>query len=84
MLNWVTHVGQLGWCGWQRRLPNAPAGRSWMCFAAEQQGAYDVLGNENVRSAEILDAMQAATVRRCDDEPWVHVVVDGTSLRFDR
>lgn len=65
-------------------LAERPGGKVLDVFRsnAEQQGAYDFLGNENVRSADILAAMQAATVRRCADEPWVHVVVDGTSLRL--
>lgn len=65
-------------------LAERPGGKILDVFRsnAEQQAAYDFLGNEKVRSADILDAMQAATVRRCADEPWVHVVVDGTSLRL--
>ena len=49
---------------------------------AEQQGAYDFFGNERVRSDAMLSAAKAATVARCQGEAWVHVVVDGTSLRL--
>jgi hypothetical protein len=65
-------------------LAERPGGKILDVFrsSAEQQAAYDFLGNEKVRSADILDAMQTATVRRCADEPWVHVAVDGTSLRL--
>jgi hypothetical protein len=50
--------------------------------SAEQQGAYDLLSNEKVRGDDLLAAVQIATVRRCEKESWVHVVVDGTSLRL--
>ncbi|MDP3278635.1 MAG: transposase DNA-binding-containing protein [Deltaproteobacteria bacterium] len=65
-------------------LAERPGGKVLDVFrsSAEQQAAYDFLGNEKVRSADILDAMQTATVRRCADEPWVHVVVDATRLRL--
>jgi hypothetical protein len=30
----------------------------------------------------LLAAVEEATVRRCENEPWAHVVVDGTSLKL--
>jgi hypothetical protein len=65
-------------------LAERPGGKIVEVFRsnAEQQGAYDLLGNEKVRSEGILAAVQAATLQRCEDAPWVHVVVDGTSLRL--
>lgn len=49
---------------------------------AEPQGAYDFLSNQRVLSAAILESVQVATARRCKGESWVHVIVDGTSLRL--
>jgi hypothetical protein len=65
-------------------LAEQPGGKILAVFRsnAEQQGAYDLLGNERVRSDAILLAVEAATVARCQGEAWVHVVVDGTSLRL--
>jgi len=65
-------------------LAEAPGGKVVEVFRsnAEQQGAYDFLGNEQVRTEDILDAVEAATLRRCGTEDWVHVAVDGTSLRI--
>jgi hypothetical protein len=65
-------------------LAERPGGKILDVFRsnAEQQGAYDFLSNEKIRSGDMLDAMGAATARRCADESWVHVVVDGTSLRL--
>ena len=34
------------------------------------------------RAEALLDAVRHATTQRCADESWVHVVVDGTSLRI--
>ena len=50
--------------------------------SAEQQGAYDFLANNEVRVESILDAVRSATTVRCAGQLWVHVVVDGTSLRI--
>ncbi|WXB19694.1 IS4 family transposase [Pendulispora albinea] len=65
-------------------LAARPGGRVLEVFrsSAEQQAAYDFLSNEKVRSEDLLAAVRSATVRRCADESWVHVVVDGTSLRL--
>ena len=65
-------------------LAEQPGGKVLTVFRsnAEQQGAYDLLGNERVSSDAILSAAKAATVARCHGEAWVHVVVDGTSLRL--
>src|SRR5689334_21365504 len=41
---------------------------------AEQQGAYDLLANEDVRAESMLDAVRSATAQRCANHPWVHVV----------
>jgi len=65
-------------------LAEQPGGKVLTVFRsnAEQQGAYDLLGNARVRSDAMLSAVEAATVARCDGQAWVHVVVDGTSLRL--
>jgi hypothetical protein len=49
---------------------------------AEQQGAYDFLANDQVLETDMLAAVTTATSRRCKKDSWVHVVVDGTSLRI--
>jgi len=49
---------------------------------AERQGAYYLLANPHVRENDILDAMAVATAGRCEGQPFVFVVVDGTSLRL--
>jgi hypothetical protein len=61
-----------------------PAGKVTEVFrtSAERQGAYDFLSNDNVRSEDLLDAIERATVQRCLDHAIVHVVIDGTSLRL--
>jgi len=65
-------------------LAEQPGGKVLSVFRsnAEQQGAYDLLGNPEVRSESLLAAVEEATLRRCGREPWVHVVVDGTSLKL--
>lgn len=65
-------------------LAERPGGKVLDVFRsnAEQQGAYDFLSNERVRSTSILEAVQIATARRCADQSWVNVIVDGTSLRL--
>jgi hypothetical protein len=65
-------------------LAERPGGKVLEVFRsnAEQQGAYDFLSNERIRGADLLAAVRSATTRRCAGEPWVHVVVDGTSLRL--
>lgn len=51
-------------------------------FSAERQGAYDLLGNERVRSGAIIEAVACATARRCSAGETVHVILDGTRLSF--
>jgi hypothetical protein len=65
-------------------LAEQPGGKVLDVFrsGAERQGAYDLLGNSRVCAEAMLAATEAATVRRCDQAPWVHVVVDGTSLNL--
>lgn len=65
-------------------LAEKPGGKVLTVFRsnAEQQGAYDLLGNEHVRGDAMLAAVEAATIDRCRREDWVHVVIDGTSLRL--
>lgn len=61
-----------------------PGGRVLEVFRrpAERQGAYDFLANPHIRENDILDAMAVATAGRCEGQPFVFVVVDGTSLRL--
>lgn len=63
-------------------LAEQPGGKVLSVFRsnAEQQAAYDLLSNARVRSESMLAAVEMATVGRCENESWVHVVVDGTSL----
>jgi hypothetical protein len=65
-------------------LAEQPGGKVLDVFrsGAEQQAAYDFLGNSHVRQEAMLAATETATVRRCAHAPWVHVVVDGTSLKL--
>nr|WP_235880176.1 IS4 family transposase [Polyangium aurulentum] len=49
---------------------------------AEQQGTHDFLANPHIRESDILDAMAVATAGRCEGQPFIFVVVDGTSLRL--
>jgi transposase-like protein/transposase Tn5 family protein len=65
-------------------LAEQPGGKVLGVFrsSAERQAAYDLLGNSHVRHEAMLAAMETATVRRCAPAPWVHVVVDGTSLKL--
>ena len=65
-------------------LAERPGGKVLDVFRsnAEQQGAYDLLSNGRVTREAMLAAVETATVGRCAGEPWVHVVVDGTSLKL--
>lgn len=65
-------------------LAETPGGKVPEVFrsSAEQQAAYDFLSNSNVRASDLLAATSTATTRRCEQEAWVHVVIDGTSLRL--
>jgi hypothetical protein len=65
-------------------LAERPGGKVLEVFRsnAEQQGAYDLLSNGRVTREAMLAAVETATVGRCAGEPWVHVVVDGTSLKL--
>jgi hypothetical protein len=65
-------------------LAEQPGGKVLEVFrsGAEQQAAYDLLSNEQVSREAMLDAVETATVRRCAGDRWVHVVVDGTSLKL--
>jgi hypothetical protein len=65
-------------------LAETPGGTAPEVFrsSAEQQAAHDFLSNSNVRAGDLLAATRAATTRRCEQESWVHVVIDGTSLRL--
>lgn len=65
-------------------LAESPGGKIVEVFRsnADQQGAYDFLANEEVRAESLLNAVRGATAQRCANQSWVHVVVDGTSLRI--
>ena len=65
-------------------LAEQPGGKVLDVFrsSAEQQAAYDLLSNSHVHQEAMLAATATATVRRCAGAPWVHVVVDGTSLNL--
>src|SRR5262245_58975398 len=63
-------------------IAERPAGKVVEVFrsSAERQGAYDLLSNEAVLSGGLLASIQQATVARSTEHPFVHVIVDGTSL----
>lgn len=65
-------------------IAERPAGKVVEVFrsSAERQGAYDLLSNDAVRSSALLASIQEATATRSTEHPFVHVVVDGTSLRL--
>jgi hypothetical protein len=48
--------------------------------AGEMHGAYDFLESRHTTASQIAAAMGAATARRCAEEPFVYVAVDGSSL----
>lgn len=47
---------------------------------AELHGAYDFVENDKVAPAALVEALGRATARRCAGLPFVHVVVDGSSI----
>jgi len=59
-----------------------PSGRVSEVFTsdAERQGAYDLLENSAVRGDRLLTACAATTAKRCAEERFVHVAIDGSSL----
>jgi hypothetical protein len=50
--------------------------------SADREGAYRLLGNAEVRAADLMAARHDATVRRCRGERHVFVAVDSSSLSF--
>jgi len=70
--------------GMAAAMAEQPSGKVLTVFRtnAEHQGAYDLLGNERVRSEAMLAAVETATTERCRGDAWVHVVIDGTSLQL--
>jgi hypothetical protein len=63
-------------------LAQFPAGKATEVFqsAAALEGAYRFVRNERVGARAILEASCAAMLRRCADEPFVYVAIDGSSL----
>jgi Transposase DNA-binding len=61
-----------------------PAGKVTQVFAssADREGAFRLLENDAVSSKRVAEAVFDATARRCAEEPFVYVAVDGTSLTF--
>jgi len=59
-----------------------PSGRIAAVFTsdAEREAAYDFVESEHVSAEEIIEGIGAATVRRCVEEPFVFVPVDGSSV----
>jgi hypothetical protein len=47
---------------------------------AQRQGAYDFLESPHVDAASIIEAMGLASARRCAEQLYVLVAIDGTSL----
>lgn len=59
-----------------------PGGKATDVFrtAADLEAAYRFVRNERVTDTAITGAMCAAMLRRCSDEPFVFVALDGSSL----
>jgi hypothetical protein len=49
---------------------------------AERQGAYDFIESPHSDAAAMVDAMAASVARACAEHDWVHVPVDGTSIKL--
>ncbi len=66
------------------RVAEAPAGTVSAVFrtAAEREGAYRLLSNENVDWREIAKASHRACIERCHGERVVFVAEDGSSLNI--
>jgi hypothetical protein len=65
------------------RVAERPAGKVTQVFsvAAEREGAFRFVENEDISAAEIGAAAHRATARRSANEPFVCVPVDQTDLR---
>src|SRR5450432_2767648 len=50
--------------------------------AAERQGAYDFLESVHIDCKAIGQAVSESTARQCAEYDWVHVPVDGTSIKL--
>lgn len=48
--------------------------------AADLHGAYDFVENDKVAPSALIEALGRATARRCTGLPFVHVVIDGSSI----
>lgn len=59
-----------------------PAGQVTQVFetSAAREGAFRLLENESVRSAEVAASVFAATARSCDGQKLVFVAIDATTL----
>ncbi len=64
------------------RVAAAPGGTISSIFttAAEREGAYRFVENEDVASEPIIAAMCEVAVAQCATETWVFVAIDGSSL----
>jgi len=59
-----------------------PAGTVTSVFAddAEREGAFRFLESEHVQAAKVASAIFTATARKCANESYIFVPIDGTSL----
>jgi len=48
--------------------------------SADREGAFRFLQSKHVASGEVARASHEATVRRCQQYPWVYVPMDGSSI----
>ena len=66
------------------RASEAPDGRISDVFDDDRQreGAYDLLESRRFETGALLRATAEAAARRCADEPFVFVSVDGSSLKL--
>jgi hypothetical protein len=67
-----------------KRAALAPSGKVSEVFQddAERQGAYDLIENKHVEVGALLAAMGGAVARRSQDQPFVFVPLDGSSLNL--
>jgi hypothetical protein len=68
---------QMGAAAYER-----PSGKVAAVFTSDagREGAYDFLENDAVAVEEIVEGLRRATAKRCADQPFVFVAVDGTSV----
>lgn len=63
------------------RAARSPAGTvTSVVSGAEREGAFRLLESSKVSAQALADASHRASVERCQQQPWVYVPIDGSSL----